>query len=110
MSDFNLHKTLSLIDVKVDWIGLREVKETTTYRIIRDGNPQTNSKNIDHGVMVEVLVYGQFGYYGCNNLNQESIQKAAEKAAIIAKSASNNAIFNFTEEARPATKGNFTSS
>ena len=110
MSDFNLHKALSLISVKADWVGLREVKETTTYRIIRDGNPQTNSKSIDHGLMVEVLVNGQFGYYGCNNLNQSNIQNAAEKASIIANSASKNSIFNFTKDARPATKGNFTSS
>ena len=64
MSDLNLHKALATIDVNADWVGLREVKETTTYRVVRDGNPQANSRNTDHGVMVEVLADGHFGYYG----------------------------------------------
>ena len=109
MSELNLNKALSNIDIKADWIGLREVKETTTYRVIRDGHPQTNSRNIDHGVMVEVLADGQFGYYGCNNLKHENIQKVAEKALRQAKAAAKNPIFKFTENARPVTVGSFQS-
>ena len=85
MSKLNLQNALSAIDIQADWIGLREVKESTTYRIIRDGNPQANSRGVDHGVMVEVLADGQFGYYGCNNLDHDSIQNAAEKALQQAK-------------------------
>ena len=110
MSDLNLHKALATIDVNADWVGLREVKETTTYRVVRDGNPQANSRNTDHGVMVEVLADGQFGYYGCNNLNNENIQNAAEKALKQAKASAKNPIYKFTEEARPATKGSFQTS
>ena len=40
MSNINLQDILSNIDISADWIGLREVNETTTYRVIRDGNPQ----------------------------------------------------------------------
>ena len=58
----NLKKILDSIKIKADWIGLREVKESTTYRVIRDLNPESNSTSIDHGIMVEVLVNGQFGY------------------------------------------------
>ena len=97
MSDVNLQNVLSAIDINADWVGLREVRETTTYRVIRDGNPQANSRNTDHGVMVEVLADGQFGYYGCNNLKHENIQKAAEKALRQAKAAAKNPIFKFTE-------------
>ena len=110
MSDLNLHKALATIDVNADWVGLREVKEITTYRVVRDGNPQANSRNTDHGVMVEVLADGQFGYYGCNNLNHENIQNAAEKALKQAKASAKNPIYKFTEEARPATKGSFQTS
>ena len=63
MSKLNLHTALAAIDINADWVGLREVKEVTTYRVIRDGNPQANSRNTDHGVMVEVLADCQFGYY-----------------------------------------------
>ena len=74
MSANNLQNAISAIDINADWVGLRGVRETTTYRVIRDGNPQANSRNTDHGVMVEVLANGQFGYYGCNNLNHKNIQ------------------------------------
>ena len=109
MSELNLHKALAAIDINADWVGLREVKETTTYRVIRDGNPQTNSRNMDHGVMVEVLADGQFGYYGCNSLNHVNIKIAAEKALKQAKAAAKNPIFKFTEDARPMTVGSFQS-
>ena len=109
MSRLNLQDALSAIDIQADWVGLREVKESTTYRIIRDGNPQANSRGIDHGVMVEVLADGQFGYYGCNNLDLRNIQNAAEKALQQAKAAAKNPIFNFTDEARPITRGRYQS-
>ena len=54
MSDINLHDALNKIDIPVDWIGLREVKERTTYRVIRDGNPQANMQNFSQGIMIEV--------------------------------------------------------
>ena len=73
MNEFDLKKALSCIDVKADWIGIREVKETTTYRIVRDLRPESNNINIDHGIMIEVLVDGQFGYYGTHNLSYESV-------------------------------------
>ena len=84
MNNINLQKALQKIDVSADWVGLREVKETSTYRIIRDGNPESNSINLDHGIMVEVLVDGQFGYYGTHKLDYDSILNAAKKACDVA--------------------------
>ena len=49
----DLKKILSQVNIKVDWIGLREVREKKTYRVIRDGNPQINSAETSHGIMVE---------------------------------------------------------
>ena len=109
MSDLNLNNALNNIDIKADWIGLREVQETTTYRIIRDGNPQTNMRDTTHGIMVEVLSDGQFGYYGCRQMDIKNIQNAANKALLQAKSAAINPIFKFTDRVRPVTKGNFQS-
>ena len=109
MSDLYLQTALNSIDVNADWVGLREVKETTTYRIIRDGNPQANSRDRSHGVMVEVLSNGQFGYYGSNSLNAQSINNAAKKALTQAKAAAKNPIFQFSDDARPVTKGSYQS-
>ncbi len=109
MSNTQLYDALSAIDVKVDWVGLREVKENTTYRIIRDGNPQANSRDVSHGIMVEVLSEGQFGYFGCNSLAPEKIQSAAESALLQAKAAAPHSLFTFSDEARPPSKGEYQS-
>ena len=95
MSELNLQDALSKIDISADWIGLREVKETTTYRVIRDGNPQGNTQDFNRGIMVEVLADGQFGYYGSRNMDINSIQNGAEKAFKQAKTAAKNPIFSF---------------
>ena len=71
MGSEKLSNLLQLIDIQADWIGLREVKESTTYRCIRDGNPQANTKDSTRGILVEVLSEGQFGYYGTNKINQQ---------------------------------------
>ena len=107
MDSLDLKKILSKINVNADWIGLREVDETTTYRVIRDLNPESDSTLVDHGIMVEVLVNGQFGYYGTHMLNEESIIKAAEKACEVASSASKYSIFSFNENVRPASKDSY---
>ncbi len=110
MFDYNLNEIINKIDLPIDWIGLRGVNEKTTYRVIRDGNPQANMQNNSKGIMVEVLVDGQFGYFGSRNTDVDSILKGAKKAMLQAKEAAKNPIFNFTKKARPATKGSFDSS
>ena len=109
MSNTQLNDALSAIDIKADWVGLREVKENTTYRIIRDGNPQANSRDVSHGIMVEVLSEGQFGYYGCNSLAPEKIQNAAESALLQAKAAAPHSLFIFSDDARPKCIGEYQS-
>jgi len=107
MDSLDLKKILSNINVKADWIGLREVDETTTYRVIRDLNPESDSTFVDHGIMVEVLVDGQFGYYGTHVLEESSIIRAAEKACEVASSASKYSVFPFTDKVRPASVGSY---
>ena len=111
MSNIDLNNVLSKLkaNLKADWVGLREVKETTTHRIIRDLNPASNNTSIDHGVMVEVLVNGQFGYYGTHNISEASIVNAANQAYNQAKSASKYPIHSFTEEVRPKSIGSYSS-
>jgi predicted Zn-dependent protease len=105
----NLKDLLNAIDVPAEWVGLREVYEVHTPRMIRDGVPVINSSNSTHGIMVEVLVNGQFGYYGTPNMTPESISVAAEKAYNQAKISARNAIHHFDQSARPAHKGSYNS-
>jgi len=109
MDKLDLKKVLSKINVKADWVGLREVNEETTYRVIRDSHPESDSTFVDHGIMVEVLVNGQFGYYGTHMLNEKAIIAAAEKACEVASGASKYSVFPFTEKVRPTSVGKYSS-
>ena len=109
MKHIDLKKALDNINIKADWIGLREVKESTTYRVIRDLNPESNHTSLDHGVMIEVLVNGQFGYFAVNNISYDSINYAAKKAYTQALNASKYSAYSFTESVRPKSTGDYQS-
>tara|TARA_B100000700_G_scaffold315562_1_gene403840 strand:- start:1648 stop:3072 length:1425 start_codon:yes stop_codon:yes gene_type:complete len=109
MNSIDLQKALNNLKIKADWVGIRQVKETTTHRVIRDGNPEQNSIDLDQGVMVEVLVDGQFGYYGTHKLDYESINNAAEKAYKIALNSSKFSNYSYTESVRPKAEGVYNS-
>ena len=109
MKNINLKKALDNLNIKADWIGLREVKESTTYRIIRDLNPESNNITTDHGIMVEVLVNGQFGYYAINDISYDSINFAAQNAYTQALNASKYSLCSFSEDVRPKSVGEYQS-
>ena len=67
--DIDIKQLLSAVDVPAQWVGLREVYEAHTPRMIRDGVPVANGRASTHGIMVEVLVNGQFGYYGTPDMS-----------------------------------------
>ena len=105
----NLKQLMSAVDVPAQWVGLREVYEAHTPRMIRDGVPVANGRAATHGIMVEVLADGQFGYYGTPNMTPEGIENAAKKAFQQAKIASCHATYEFDETARPSHQGNYQS-
>ncbi len=105
----DLKELLGAIDVPASWVGLREVYEAQIPRMIRDGVPVANSKNFTHGIMVEVLVDGQFGYYGTPVMTKQGVSNAAKEAFKQAKIASKNSLFSFDENARPPFQGQYAS-
>ena len=111
MNNVDLNKILLKLrsNSKADWIGLREMKETTTYRVIRDLKPSSNNVSIDHGIMVEVLVNGQFGYYGTHNISYDAIKNATDKAYLQALNASKYSIHKFSTDVRPKSVGSYKS-
>ena len=86
---------LSAIDVPAQWVGIREVYEAHTPRMIRDGVPVANARSSTHGLMVEILVDGQFGYYGTPDMTPEGVSLAAKHAFQQAKIASKNSLYRF---------------
>lgn len=90
--------------VKVDWLGLREVTETTTIHSVRDGFPSANQATTTSGIMVEVLVDGQFAYAASTNKSEQAVMDAAIRAEHIAKKLAPFRIHPFTSAARPIAK------
>jgi len=105
--DFDLNTALESIDLPAEWIGLREVRETSTTRYVRDGKPQANGRNSTHGVMIEVLAQGQFGYASTNRLDRASLELTAESAFNQAIAASKWSLDRFTTMQRPKAVGQY---
>lgn len=109
MKNIDLIKLLDAVDVPADWVGLREVYESGSTRVVRDEKPQSNITGTSHGIMVEVLAEGQFGYCATSDMDEASIATAAREAFAQAQAASRYAIHSFTEEARPPHTGSYSS-
>ena len=105
----HLISTLEQIDLPADWVGIRAVKENSTWRTLRDGHPQQNQRGLSQGGMVEVLAQGQFGYSAVNQLTSEAIRTAAKSAYEQAIAASRWALYRFTPAVRPPVKGEYIS-
>ena len=105
---FDLKSALSHIDLpQAEWIGLREVREINTTRYVRDRQPQSNGRSLSHGVMIEVLVDGQFGYASTNHLDLANIQITAQRAYQQAKTAAKWAVHRFSIAQRPKATGQY---
>ncbi|MFN4066223.1 MAG: PmbA/TldA family metallopeptidase, partial [Thermosynechococcus sp.] len=105
----NLAAILNQVDLSLDWLGLRYVEEIVTTRSARDGQPETNQRSRQRGVMVEVLVNGQFAYTATPDLRPPAIHRAIQQAYQQAKRAAPWRIFNFTPAARGKGKGDYRS-
>jgi predicted Zn-dependent protease len=104
-----LSDLLNGIDLPVDWVGLRKVREVAIARSARDGMPQNNGTTISEGVMVEVLVNGQIGYGATNILTPSGIQAAATAAYQQAIAASAYQLYPITTVQRPKVVGQYVS-
>ncbi|OLP16412.1 Zn-dependent protease [Leptolyngbya sp. 'hensonii'] len=104
-----LSQVLASLDLPVDWVGLRAVRETETTRSFRDGLPRSNGRSDNQGVMVEVLVNGQIGYGATNSFQAAPIRLAAQMAYQQAKAAAEWGIHRLTETARPKVTGQYIS-
>ena len=106
----DLKALLSSVDrTDIEWAGIREVVETTTNRAIRDGKPAANTSETSSGLMVEVLVGGQFAYAAVPARDPKSVAAAADNARALAKAAAPHSVFRFTEAHRPRSVGRFAS-
>ncbi len=90
-----------------EWIGIRENQEISTDRIVRDGKPQINHREISRGWMVEVLAEGQFAYVSTPRQDEESLIAAGQLALQQAKDAAKYSVYPFDQSHRPKVEGQF---
>jgi len=106
---FNAKRALESLNIDADWIGLREVKDTTTVRHVRDEKPEDNGRSHTHGVMIEVLANGSFGFACTNRLDPESLQRTVEKALDQSRAANGYVVHPFNDGVRPRAAGKYKS-
>lgn len=105
----DLQRTLGSVKNDADWVSLRHVREKTTYRTVRDEKPDRNIISFDHGMMVEVLVNGHFGFAGTSDISDAGVKRAFMKAVAMAKSAAAYKVHNFSLDQRPSSRGSYKS-
>ena len=106
----DLKERLAKIDqTGADWIGLREVRESTTERTVRDGKPEENHTVTSHGYMVEVLVGGNIAYAASSDWSTSALQEAKDRALRTARSMANFGVHQFSTDQRPKSIGTFDS-
>ncbi len=93
----------------VQWMGLRKVTERGVSRSFRDAKPESHDHSSNEGVMIEVLVDGQFSYFGTNDLSIAGLDEATRQAVKLAKSAAPFKVHHFTADQRPKVTGNYQS-
>lgn len=99
----------SLNDLKTDYISLREVKIKNLTMSVRNEILEGLSTSEDHGLMVEVMMNGQFAYGATNSFAPSEVRKCAEKTKASALEASRFSLAKFTVSERPVTIGEYKS-
>ncbi len=106
----NLKNILSgLSSIGAEYISLREVRSRTITVSVRNEVFEGLSNTEDHGVMVEVMMNGQFAYGATNSFDPAEIVKCAEEAKLQAIEASRFSLSKFSFDERPATVGEYRS-
>lgn len=99
----------SALGGEAEWISLRQVRETTTIRSVRDEKPEANSRSSTRGVMIEVMHQGHVGYAASPGTDRASLESGARAALIQAKASAALGVHRFNKSHRPAAKGRFES-
>jgi predicted Zn-dependent protease len=105
----DLRRRLDNLRHQADWIGVREVKETVKYGVALNGKLDRHATSMDHGLMVEVLVDGQFAYSATADLSEQALQAACDRATSLAQQMSAWKIYPFTSDHRALASGEYRS-
>jgi predicted Zn-dependent protease len=104
-----LKSLLNQLSGNADWVGLRQHNEVTSFRAARNGHLASNGTERDRGIMVEVLVDGQFAYAGTTDISTSGVQQCYERATGLAELANRHNLHKFDVSVRPAGQGGYKS-
>jgi predicted Zn-dependent protease len=103
------HHTIKAMSLPVDFWSIKQVSETTTHWFYRNEKPDSQSKSIDMGYMIEVMSNGHFSYSATSDITEDGIRKAAQQAVENCKLYGQIALARFPESVRPANNGEYVS-
>ena len=84
--------------VNADWVGLRYVEEKQNILSTKKFLLDNVQRNATKGVMIDVLVNGQFSYYATPFLDEKHILECINIAVYNAKLASKYSVFKFDHD------------
>jgi predicted Zn-dependent protease len=102
-----LKQLLSNLDIGVDYISLREVKNKSITMYVRNELVENFHSSEDRGLMIEVLVNGQFAYAATNSFEPSEVKRAALAARENALKASRYNLYSFSQSVRPTLVGEY---
>jgi len=105
----NWKKSIKKFSGQCEWVGIREYREVTDQLSARNGKADLCESRISHGIMVEVLISGQFASAATIDLSPSGVDAAFSKALSLASQCSEMNLRSFDESARPANKGSYMS-
>jgi len=100
----NLNTLISRLAPKADWVGLRKVREKIWQYSVKNGNTDSNSYSETEGLMIEVMKNGFLTYASLDNLNQENIELAFNRALKLCERVAPYKILHFENNLRPTHK------
>lgn len=109
MTNYDISSVLQKHKQEADWVGIKWFSEKTTYRSVRNENPELNQVVHDKGLRIEVLIDGHFGYAATADVSPAGVEKAVRKAVEQTRAWAKYKIYPFTAEQRPATRGQYRS-
>lgn len=98
-----------LADLNTEYISLRSVRTKNISMSVRNENFEGLTTSEDHGLMIEVMMNGQFAYGATNSFELTEIKECAKKAKEAAVLASQFSLAKFSLAERPVNVGEYTS-
>lgn len=103
----NFNKLLNEFKSECDFVSIRSVNQNSRFIMARNGQPERASIASSEGVMIEVLVDGQFAYASTNKLSIESLKNCFKRAKDFAKQAAALKILPFDTSMRGTESGSY---